>query len=121
MKRNKIIEYRKKIHLSPDYIANYLGISKYDYIHKELGDIDFTEDELESLCNVFGVERKDLDEPSLEEKANKIAELEKIIKENEGKDKVVQSVQNEIEEIMESLSLQEMLELNDIVLSLSDN
>ena len=121
MKRTKIINYRKTLHLSPDYIANCLGIGKYEYIHKELGDMEFTQKELKILCSIFGVEEKDLEEPTLEEKAKRIFELEKILVNENNEDKVVQSAQHEIEEIMESLSLTEGLQLNDIVMNLNNN
>lgn len=57
----------------------------------------------------------------LKKLAQEIAQLEKIIEKGSLEDKSVKSAMNRIEIIMESLSLQEGLELNDTVINILKN
>lgn len=54
----------------------------------------------------------------LKKLAQEIVQLEKIIQKGSFEDKNVKSAMNRIEIIMESLSLQESLELNDTVMNI---
>lgn len=50
----------------------------------------------------------------IEEKANRVVELENLIAKSKGEDKIIQEASKEIEFILRSLSLKELCELDEI-------
>ncbi len=51
----RIKELRTKMHLSQDYVAKYLGISRSSYTQMENGNRKVLADEVAQLGNLFGV------------------------------------------------------------------
>lgn len=51
----RIKGYRTKMHLSQDYVASYLGISRASVTQIEAGNRKVSSDELASLSELFGV------------------------------------------------------------------
>ena len=51
----KIKELRNQLHLSQDYVAKYLGISRSTYTQMENGKRKVLADEVAQLSNLFGV------------------------------------------------------------------
>lgn len=68
---NNIKEYRKALGYNQDHLANYLSISREQISNYELGKRDIPYDNMEKLCNLFGIELEELLEDNLEiKKAN---------------------------------------------------
>ena len=51
----RIKAYRNRLHLSQEYVANYLGVDRATAEQMELGNRKITEDELSKLSVLFGV------------------------------------------------------------------
>lgn len=51
----RIKELRTKLHLSQDYVAKYLGLSRSTYTQMENGNRKVLADEVAQLGNLFGV------------------------------------------------------------------
>ena len=51
----RIKKYRNRLHLSQDYVANYLGMHRSTFTQIELGNRKLTADELAELGKLFGV------------------------------------------------------------------
>ena len=51
----KIKEYRTALHLSQDYVANYLDVSRSTLSQMENGNRKILAEELSRLCTLFGV------------------------------------------------------------------
>ena len=51
----KIKEMRNQLHLSQDYVANFLGINRSTYTQMENGKRKILADELAKICELFGV------------------------------------------------------------------
>ena len=51
----RIKEIRTQLHLSQEYVANYLGINRSTYTQMENGKRKVLADEVASLSNLFGV------------------------------------------------------------------
>lgn len=51
----RIKELRTKLHLSQDYVAKYLGLSRSTYTQMENGNRKVLADEVAQLSNLFGV------------------------------------------------------------------
>ena len=51
----RITELRKELHLSKDYVAKYLGISRSTYTQMENGNRKVTADDLAKLSDLFNV------------------------------------------------------------------
>ncbi len=56
----RIREFRNKLHLSQEYVANYLGIKRTTYTLMELGKREVHVDELSKLSSLFGVSSDEL-------------------------------------------------------------
>jgi len=56
----RIKEYRNNLHLSQEYVANYLGIKRSTYTQMELGNREVHVDELSKLSTLFGVSSDEL-------------------------------------------------------------
>lgn len=52
---------REKFHLSTGYVARYLGITERTYLENERGDFPFSAQEMEKLCNLYGIPVEDRD------------------------------------------------------------
>ena len=51
----RIKKYRSELHLTQDYVAKYLGISRAAFTQIELGNRKISADELAKLSIIFGV------------------------------------------------------------------
>ena len=56
----RIKELRNRLHLSQDYVAKYLGLSRSTYTQMENGNRKVLADEVAQLCKLFGVSADDL-------------------------------------------------------------
>ena len=54
-------QLREEFHLSAGYVARYLGITERTYLESERGDFPFTAQEMEKLCNLYGIPIEDID------------------------------------------------------------
>lgn len=52
---------REEFHLSTGYVTRYLGITERTYLENERGDFPFTAQEMEKLCNLYGIPVEDRD------------------------------------------------------------
>ncbi len=62
----KIRQFRTELHLSQDYVAKFLNMSRTTYTQLENGNRKITVDDITNLCNIFGVSSDsllDLSEP----------------------------------------------------------
>ena len=55
-----IREYRSQLHLTQDYVASFLGISRATYTQMELGKRKISADELAKVGSLFGVSTDEL-------------------------------------------------------------
>lgn len=51
----RIKNLRSKLHLSQEYVANYLGLNRSSYTQMENGNRKITADDVLKLSNLFGV------------------------------------------------------------------
>ena len=51
----RIKEFRNKLHLSQDYVANYLGLNRSTYTQMENGKRKVLAEEIAKLSDLFGV------------------------------------------------------------------
>ena len=56
----RIKEFRKTLHLSQEYVANYLGISRSTYTQLENGNRKILAEEISKLSKLFGVSNDSL-------------------------------------------------------------
>lgn len=54
-------QLREEFHLPTGYVARYLGITERTYLENERGDFPFTAQEMEKLCNLYGIPVEDRD------------------------------------------------------------
>jgi len=52
---NRIKRFRTDLHLSQEYVANYLGINRVSYTQVENGNRNLNAEEVVKLCDLFGV------------------------------------------------------------------
>ncbi|MBQ0054953.1 MAG: helix-turn-helix transcriptional regulator [Synergistaceae bacterium] len=51
----RIKQFRSQLHLSQEYVANFLGINRASFSQLENGNRKLSADELAKLCELFGV------------------------------------------------------------------